>query len=220
MPVRFDEELATLKRDLVAMGAAAEGMIEKAIAALMDRDRSLLPAIMAEEERMDQFQRRIDDEAVRLITVYTPVASNLRLIMMATRINAELERVGDQVVTMCHSYETLKLLEEPPLKPLLDLPRMARTAARMVHEALEVFLTGSPEKAMAVIRKDDEVDQLNDQIFRELLTHMMADPRSTGRALGLILVARAVERIADHAVNIAEDVVFMVKGEDIRHTGS
>jgi phosphate transport system protein len=136
---------------------------------------------------------------------------------MITRINAELERCADHAVSICHGYENLKLLEEPPLKPLVALPRMATIAEQMLHRTLEAFLGSSADESMSVIKMDDEVDRLNDQIFRELVTHMLSNPPDISRALGLILTARAFERIADHAVNIAEDVVYIVRGEDIRH---
>jgi len=217
MPKRFDDDLNKLKRDVLAMGAVAEGMIRKAMAALVDRDPALIKDVLADEDRLDEFQRAIDNETVRLIGVYTPVAGDLRILLMITRINAELERIGDQAVTICYGYESLKLIEEPPLKPLVDLPRMAGIAEGMLHRALEAFLNSSEGDAEVVIGTDDQVDRLNDQIFRELLTYMLGDPRNISRSLGLILTARAFERVADHAVNIAEDVVYIVRGEDIRH---
>jgi len=217
MPKRFDEDLARLKQDVLAMGALAEGMIRKTMGALVDRNVAVIKEVLADEDQVDAFQRSIDNETVRLIGVYTPVAGDLRVLLMITRINAELERCADHAVSICHSYAKLKLLEEPPLKPLVDLPRMAATAERMLHQGLEAFLSASADQAMAVIRSDDQVDELNDQIFRELLTYMLGDPRNISRALGLILTARAFERVADHAVNIAEDVVYIVRGEDIRH---
>jgi len=217
MPKRFDEDLYKLKQDLLAMGAVAEGMIRKAMGVLVDRNPALIARVLADEDKMDAFQRSIDNETVRLIGVYTPVARDLRFLLMITRINAELERIGDHAVSICHSYENLKLLEEPPLKPLVDLPRMAGIAEQMLHRALEAFLKGSEGDAEVVIQTDDQVDRLNDQIFRELVTYMLGDPRTISRSLGLILTARAFERVADHAVNIAEDVVYIVRGEDIRH---
>ncbi len=217
MPKRFDDDLNKLKRDVLAMGAVAEGMIRKAMAALVDRNAALIKDVLADEDRLDEFQRAIDNETVRLIGVYTPVAGDLRILLMITRINAELERIGDQAVTICYGYESLKLIEEPPLKPLVDLPRMAGIAEGMLHRALEAFLNSSEGDAEVVIGTDDQVDRLNDQIFRELLTYMLGDPRNISRSLGLILTARAFERVADHAVNIAEDVVYIVRGEDIRH---
>jgi len=217
MPKRFDEDLYKLKQDVLAMGAVAEGMIRKTMGVLMDRNVRLIAEVMADEDKMDAYQRSIDNETVRLIGVYTPVARDLRFLLMITRINAELERCADHAVSICHGYQSLKLLEEPPLKPLVDLPRMAVIAEQMLHRSLEAFLKGSEGDAEVVIQTDDQVDRLNDQIFRELVTYMLGDPRSISRALGLILTARAFERIADHAVNIAEDVVYIVRGEDIRH---
>jgi len=217
MPKRFDEDLTALKREVLSMGALTEGMIRRTMSALVDRNPALIREVLEGEERMDVFQRAIDNETVRLIGVYTPVAGDLRILLMITRINAELERCADLAVSICYSYENLKLLEESPLKPLVDLPRMAASTEQMLHMALEAFWSSSAEESLAVIKADDEVDKLNDQIFRELLTYMLSDPRNISRALGLILTARAFERIADHVVNIAEDVVYIVRGEDIRH---
>jgi phosphate transport system protein len=217
VPKRFDEELAKLNQKVLDMGALAEGMIRKTLAALIDRDPALVREVLEDEKRMDAFQVGIDNETVKLIGVYTPVAGNLRVLLMVTRINAELERIGDQAVAICHTYENLRLLEESPVKPLVDLPRMAAIAEEMLRRALAAFMAASVEEAMAVIKADDEVDRLNDQIFRELLTYMTRQCRDTEPALGLILAARGFERVADHAVNIAEDVVYIVHGEDIRH---
>jgi phosphate transport system protein len=217
MPKRFDEDLAALKQDLLSMGALTEGMIRRTMSALVDRNPSLIEAVLEDEIKMDDFQRSIDNETVRLIGVYTPVAGDLRGLLMITRINAELERCADLAVSICYNYQNLKLLEESPLKPLVDLPRMAALTEQMLRRSLDAFLSGSAEDALSVIEADDEVDQLNDQIFRELLTYMLGDPRNISRALGLILTARAFERIADHIVNVAEDVVYIVRGEDIRH---
>jgi phosphate transport system protein len=214
---RFDEDLGKLKENVLVMGALAEGMIRKTVVALIDRNVELIREVMEDEKRMDVFQREIDTETMRLIGIYTPVAGDLRVLLMVTRINAELERIGDQTVNICHSYENLRLLEEPPLKPLVDLPRMAAIAQEMLHRVLGAFVAGSAEESMAVIRTDDEVDRLNDHVFRELLTYMVKDSQNTERALGLMFTSRGFERIADHAVNIAEDVVYIVRGEDIRH---
>jgi phosphate transport system protein len=217
MPKRFDEDLATLKQEVLSMGALTEGMIRKTMSALVDRNPSLIREVLDDEEKMDVFQRSIDNETVRLIGVYTPVAGDLRTLLMITRINAELERCADLAVSICYNYQNLKLLEESPLKPLVDLPRMAGLTEQMLLNALDAFLHGSAETSLSVIEADDEVDQLNDQIFRELLTYMLGDPRNISRALGLILTARAFERIADHIVNIAEDVIYAVRGDDVRH---
>ena len=218
MPKRFDEDLSRLKQGLLMMGALAEGMVRKTFSALADRRRELVREVLEVEDRLDAFQREIDAETVRLISVYTPVAEDLRVLLMITRINAELERIGDQAVTVCRTYQDLALLEQPPLKPLEDLSRMAAVAEDMLHKGLRAFLDGSVEESMAVIEADNEGDQLNDRIFHELLTFIVRDRSTTGPALGLILTARGFERIADHAVNIAEDVVYIVRGQDIRHT--
>jgi phosphate transport system protein len=217
MPKRFDEDLSNLRQKVLAMGALTESMIRKTMSVMVDRDPSLIPKVMEYEEKVDTYQRDIDNETVRLIGVYTPVAKDLRFLLMITRINAELERCADNAVSICHGYENLKLIEESPLKPLVDLPRMAAISEQMLHSALYAFVNISADDAMSVVKRDDEVDTLNDQIFRELLTYMLSDPRNISRSLGLILTARSFERIADHAVNIAEDVIYIVRGEDVRH---
>jgi phosphate transport system protein len=218
MKRKFDEELAVLKGKVVAMGEVAQAMVQQSMKALVDRNASLIQEVLKNEEKLDHFQIEIDNDAIRILAVMSPVAFDLRFILMVARINTELERVGDLCVNLCESVQLL--LGEPPLKPLVDLPKMAATAERMVQQSLQAFLEGSPEKALQVIKVDDEVDALNDQIFRELLTYMLSDPRTITRALSLILMARNLERIADHGTNIAEEVVYLVKGEDIRHQHS
>ena len=216
MPRKFDNDVAALKKRLLAMGAVAEEMITQTISVLVSRETKLIEEVHASERKMNDFQREIDDETMRLIAVHTPVAADLRLLLMSTRINAELERIGDQTTNICRTFT--RILEEPPLKPLIDLPRMAQHAREMVSLSLTAFVEQSDTKAIEVVNRDDEVDQLYEQIWRELITYMLDDPRNVSRALGLILTAKAFERIADHAVNIAEDVVYVVRGEDIRHT--
>lgn len=215
---KFDEALAALKARVVAMGDVAQGMIRLSMQALVDRNAALIEQVLSSEDQLDKFQIEIDNEAIRLMAIQSPVAQDLRFILMVARINTELERIGDLCVNLCES--TQLLITEPPLKPLVDLPKMAATAERMVQEALQSLLDGATEKALQVIKADDEVDALNDQIFRELLTYMLSDPRNITRALSLILMARNLERVADHATNIAEEVVYLVKGEDIRHQHS
>ena len=215
MKRKFDEDLKALKNRVVEMGGVAQAMIRRAMQALVDRNPSLIPEVLGNEDKLDKFQIEIDNEAIRLLLVQSPVAFDLRFILMVARINTELERIGDLCVNVCESVQLL--LTEPPLKPLVDLPKMAEIAERMVRDSLQAFLEGATEKALPVIKADDEVDALNDQIFRELLTYMMSDPRNITRAISLILMARNLERIADHGTNIAEEVVYLVKGEDIRH---
>jgi phosphate transport system protein len=215
---KFDDQLSALKTRVVAMGQVAQAMIREAMKALVERNEAPIRQVLQHEDQLDDFQIEIDNQAIELMAIQSPVAFDLRFILMVARINTELERVGDLCVNICESVQLL--LAEPPVKPLIDLPKMAEIAERMVHQSLQAFLDGSPDKALQVIKADDEVDALNDQIFRELLTYMMGDTRSITRCLSLILVARNVERIADHATNIAEEVVYLVKGEDIRHQRS
>src|SRR6266436_578308 len=144
-----------------------------------------------------------------------PLTIDLRLITAAMKINADLERIGDQAVNVAENV--IKLLPQPPLKPLIDIPRMAEIAQQMTRDALDSFVKKDPAMARDVLRRDDEVDSLKDQVFRELLTYMMADPGTIQRALSLILISRNIERIADHATNIAEDVIFLVEAKDVRH---
>jgi len=215
MPKKFDQELQSLKEDLLQMGEKAEEMIQDAMKALVERDESLIQGVLQREEDLDRFQVTIDDHVVRTIVTHGPVARDLRILMMATRINSELERIGDQATNICENVRLL--LEVPPLKPLLDLPKMSELVQKMVHDGLAAFIENSTDKAMGVIQLDDQVDDLNDQVFRELLTYMVEDTRNIPRALALLLTARSLERIADHATNICEEVVYIVKGRDIRH---
>jgi phosphate transport system protein len=218
MPKVFDQELGALKQDVLTMGETAEQMIRDSMKALVDRDEKLIAEVQQKEEQTDRLQVAIDDHVVRLIVTHAPVAQDLRFLLMVARINTELERVGDQAVEICHNVKLL--LGVPPLKPLASLPNMAEVAMRMVHGAVQAFSEKSPDRALGIIREDDQVDALNDQIFRELLTYMMSDPKNIPRALALILTARSLERIADHATNICEEVVYLVKGQDIRHQKS
>jgi len=215
MKRKFDEQLEALKNRVVGMGEVAKSMVQDSMKALVERDHRWVDAVLENEEKLDKLQVEIDDEAIRLMAVQSPVAQDLRLILTVVRINTELERVGDLCVNMCESVHLL--ISEPPLKPLIDLPKMAETASHMLYDCLQAFLEGAQDKAARVIEQDDQVDALNEQIFRELLTYMISDTKSITRALSLILMARNLERIGDHATNIAEEVVYMVRGEDIRH---
>ena len=215
MPKKFDSEMAELKGKVRQMGRIAQEMLAAAMKALVDRDESLVTKVNQLEDEVDRHQVEIDNDVVRLMATYGPVALDLRFLLMVTRINTELERVGDQACNMCESVQLL--LSEPELKKLIDLPRMADMAAGMIEASLEAFEAGDVKGAMAVIEKDDEVDALNDQIFRELLTYMLTDPKSIQRSVALLLTARSLERIGDHATNISEEVVYLVRGDDIRH---
>lgn len=215
MAKKFDEGLAEVKDSIVRMGEAAERMVEHSMAALVEGKPDYVDQVLETEEQLDQHQKEIDDLTVRLIATYTPVASNLRFLLMVTRINTELERIGDQAVNI--GERARDLIKEPALKPLVDLPRMAQIAVEMMHQSVTAFANNTDKEAVEIIKRDRDVDELNNQIFRELLTYMMSDPKHIPQALGLILIARCVERIADHATNIAEEVVYLVRGQDIRH---
>jgi len=215
MPTQFDADLTKLKEKLLHMGAIAEKMIHEINAVLLDHATHHLASIYEQEKELDQLQGEIDEETVRLIAVYTPVAGDLRMLMMVTRINAEIERVGDKIVDMGHIIENY--LQEKPSKKYVDFAHIADVTEQMLRDALNAFVHRSQDQAMAVIAEDDVVDQLTDQTFRVLFTHLLDERQSIGHMFGLMLTAQALERIADHAVNIAEDVVYMVKGKDIRH---
>jgi len=183
--------------------------------ALVHRKEEEAERVIAADQEINDLQIDIDDRALRLLATQSPLAVDLRLITSTMKINANLERIGDQAVNVAENV--LKLLPYPPLKPLIDIPRMAEIAKKMTRDALDAFVNRDPDLARDVLRRDDEVDLLKDQIFRELLTYMMADPGTIGRALSLILISRNLERIADHATNIAEDVIFIAEARDVRH---
>lgn len=216
MPLQFDSDLNALTEKVLKMGALAERMIHDTTRTLAEWNIGLFESVPDNEDALDGLQREIDEETVRLISVYTPVASDLRLLLMITRITSELERIGDQ--TMNIGFYAKELLKQEPLKPMIDLPRMADTAMRMLRDALNAFTRRSSDLAVEVIKSDDTVDQLNDQIFRELMAYFLTDPKTMAQVLEMVLISRAFERIADHAVSIAEDVFYVVQGRDIRHT--
>lgn len=211
----FEEELQALKRRLLNMGALVEERVHQAIQALMERRPEATDKIIAGDQDVNDLQIEIDDRCLKLLALQQPMATDLRLITAAMKINSDLERIGDQAVNIAEN--AARVLVHPPLKPLLDLPRMAEIAERMTRDSLDAFVRRDSDLARNILARDDEVDQLKDQVFRVLLTYMMADPATIERALGLILVSRNLERIADHATNIAEDVIFLVEAKDVRH---
>src|SRR3990170_2147846 len=215
MPLRFDSDLGKLKQKLLHMGAIAEQMIQSINSVLIDRAEELLDKIYENEKSLDRIQREIDEETIRLIGVYTPVAGDLRLLLMVARINAEIERIGDKVVDIGHFVENF--LQVKRTQDIIDFTHVAGVTEQMLHNALNAFINRSVHEAIAVINADEEVDRITDQTFRVLFTHMLSCPSDIGFILGLMLAAQALERIADHAVNIAEDVIYMVEGEDVRH---
>ena len=211
----YGEELAALKNRLLRMGGIVEQRVSQAVLALMERRAELADAVIEGDREVNDLQIEIDDRCLKLLARQQPMASDLRLITAAMKINADLERIGDQAVNIAENAN--QLLSQPPLKPLLDLPRMAEIAQQMTRDSLDAFVRRDAALARDVLGRDDEVDALKDTLFRVLLTYMMADPGTIERALGLILVSRNLERIADHATNIAEDVIFLVEAKDVRH---
>jgi phosphate transport system protein len=211
----FDDELKALKNRLLNMGAMVEERVHLAVQALIERRLQTAEEIARGDQEVNDLQIEIDDRCLKLLALQQPMASDLRLITAAMKINADLERIGDQAVNIAEN--AVKMLAAPPLKPLIDIPRMAELAEGMTRDSLDAFVRRDAALARRVLAQDDEVDALKDQVFRVLLTYMMADPGTIERALALILVSRNLERIADHATNIAEDVIFVVEAKDVRH---
>ena len=215
MTRNFDERLDELKQQLLKMAAKAETMIRNSVQELVQRNHELASELPALEDQVNRLQIEIDDRAFKLLALQQPMAHDLRFIIAAMKISSDLERIADQAINITEN--NLVLLQFPELKPLIDIPRMADIAGQMVHDALDAFVEEDASKAREVVLRDDRVDDLKDQIFRELLTYMISDPKTIPVAMQLILVSRHLERTADHATNIAEDVVYMVEAKDIRH---
>ena len=215
---QYDAELTTIREKLLEMGGKVELMINDSLKSLVERDSDLADRVIAYDHEINRLEMEIDERCLEVLARRQPAARDLRFITLAMKIVTDLERIGDQCRNI--GKRTRELNEEPPLKPYIDLPRMAQHAGTMVKEALDAFVTGDDALALKVCRDDDFVDNLNEQIQRELLTFMMADPTTISRAMKVIHVTKCVERIADHATNVAEMVIFMVKGKDIRHTST
>ncbi len=197
------------------MGDLAQEMIGLSIKALVERKGSFTQEVFDLEEKVNRAEIEIENVTLRLLALHQPAAGDLRLLTAVLKINNDLERVADQAVNI--SEIAIRLLKEPQLKPLIDIPQMASIAQKMVRQSLEAFVRHDPVLAKKVCESDDAVDSLNDQVFRELLTYMMQDPKTVTRAVDLILVARNLERVADHATNISEDVIFIEQGKNIKH---
>ncbi len=211
----FEAELGALRNQLLRMGGLVEERVHLAVHSLVARREEDARRVIATDAEVNQLQMDIDDRCLRLLATQAPLAGDLRLITSTMKINADLERMGDQAVNVAEN--ALNLIPQPPLKPLIDIPRMAEVTEKMIRDALDAFVKRDAVLARDVLGRDDEVDDLKDQVFRELLTYMMADPGTIQRALALILVSRNLERIADHATNIAEDVIFIAEARDVRH---
>jgi phosphate transport system protein len=211
----FDEQIQEIRQKLVRMGGLAESMIASALRMLIERNDRHFRDVSEREEQVNSLQIEIDDMAVRLTALQQPVGSDVRFLFMAARITSELERIADQAINICQNAE--HLLKAPPLKPFVDIPIMAEIAQRMVRDSLDALIRKDVSIAERVLREEDKVDAFRDQVFRELLTYMMADPATIPRALSLILISRNLERVGDHATNVAEEVVYWIQGRDIRH---
>ena len=211
----FEEALAELKGRLVRMGTLAEAMVDEAVRSLLERAGDRHAEVYRREEEVNALHLEIDERAIEILALQHPVAADLRLVVMSSKIAGELERIADQAVNICQN--TAHLLKYPPLKPLIDIPLMADRARAMLRESLDAFVRSDAALARKVLRDDDAVDALKDQVFRELLTYMMADQGTIPRALDLILVSRNLERVADHATNIAEEAIYAAEGKDVRH---
>lgn len=211
----YNEELALLKESLLAMASHAESAVTRAIRALVERDDALARQVEEDDNVLDKFEIEIDDTAIHLLAK-APLATELRLITVAMKISQNLERVGDEGVTI--SRRALELNAEPQLKPYVDLPRMAVMSLEMLRDALTAFVNREPERARQVIPRDSDVDDLNRQLHRELSSYMVESPTTITRCLRLMVISKSIERIADHATNIAEEVVYLYEAKDIRHT--
>jgi phosphate transport system protein len=216
MSRHFHEELEALKQTLLAMGGLVEDQIRRVMRALLERDDVMAQDVIERDRQVNTYDVEVDEQCVSLLALHQPAAGDMRFITTAMKIVTDLERIGDQAVNI--AQRVLELNREPQLKPYIDLPRMAEKAQRMVKESLDAFVARDTALARQVCGEDAEVDALKEQIFRELLTFMMEDPRTIPRAIRVILISRFMERVADHATNIAEMVVYLVEGKMVRHT--
>jgi phosphate transport system protein len=211
----FQEELDQLKNRLLEMGGLAEEEVRLAVKGLVDRDHELIDRVLVGDEPLNALHIEIDNRCFMLLALFQPMAADLRTIVAAVKINTDLERVGDLAVNIAEAAR--RYATHPPVKRLIDIPLMAAIAQSMLRDALDAFVRRDVELAQHVLNEDDRLDSLKTQIFRELLTYMLQDPSTIEPALDLILVSRHLERIGDHATNVAEDVIFIVSARDVRH---
>jgi len=211
----FQEELEQLKARLLEMGGLAEDRLRLSVRSLVDRDLGAVDKVLAGDAAINQLHIEIDDRCFKLLALHQPMAVDLRSIVAAVKINTDLERVGDLAVNIAEAAR--RYLQHAPVKELIDLPRMAVIAQDMLRSALDAFVRRDIRLAQTVLDRDDELDALKTKVFRDLLTHMLRDPGTIEPSLDLILVSRHLERIGDHATNVAEDVIFMVSAKDVRH---
>jgi phosphate transport system protein len=216
MERRLDQDLDRVRQALLKMGGMVEGMVAKATQSLLDRNNQLCAEVIEGDNQVDQLEIEIDEACHLILGTKQPTAVDLRFLVAVMKINSDLERIGDSAVNIAQSVQQLN--EQPTLKPYIDLPHLSELVQAMVRKSLDAFVRRDTALATEVCQSDDAVDGLYKQIFRELLTYMIEDPKTVSRALHLLLISRNMERIADHATNIAEDVIYYVEGRDIRHS--
>lgn len=210
------QEMSEIREDLLRMGVEVEQMVGAASRSLFERDSETADTLAERDAAVDEMEKKLDERCYKLLVLQQPAATDLRFLVAVIKIVNDLERVGDCSKNIAES--ALVLNEEPPLKPYVDLPRMSEIAREMLRHSLDAFLEGDEAKALAVCQRDNEIDQLYEQIFRELLTYMIERPKAVNRGLNLLLIAQSLERIADHATNVAENAVYYLAARDIRHT--
>ncbi len=213
--VRLEEEISKLKKMLFEMATSVEEMIAKSIKALKDRNMIMAEEVIKSDAKINEMEIDIDNQCIKILALYHPEAEDLRTVSMIMKINNDLERIGDHAVNIAE--KTIYLADKPPVKPLIDIPKMADKAIQMLQESLDAFVNKDAQLAIDVCKRDDEVDALEPQIVRELVTYMIADPQTIDRSLTIILIAREIERVADLATNIAEDTYYIASGKTLKH---
>ncbi len=215
MDRHFDEELTALKQQILKMGSLVENMVEEVFRSLFEHDMSIFEMLRQNEQLVNTLQMEIDEQVLKLIALHQPTASDLRFLLGASKINAELERVGDHAISITHRVS--RVLEHDLIKPFVDMPRMADMARSMFKESLNAFVKLDVDTAHLILYRDDQVNRLRDTIVNELMKMMEEDSSTVKVAMNLILIANNIEKIADHATNISEVVIFVAQGKDIRH---
>lgn len=212
----LDLSLTELKEQLLGMAGNVERAIELATEALLEWNGAKIPLVFEFEKKINKAHLTVDDVCVKLLALHQPLAADLRLIIASLKISTDLERMGDQAVNIAHNAE--RYLKAPPMKPLVDIPKMSNEVRVMVRDSIDAFVKRSDTAAREILVRDDRVDALKNKVFRDVLDHLKQSPQDIEQGLNLILIARNLERIGDHATNIAEDVIFAITGEDIRHS--
>ncbi len=212
----FESQLSRIRETLLMMSSLTDRNLTIAMKSLVERDNNLADSVEAEDSQIDQLEITVDEMVITYMATHAPVATDCRFMLAASKISSNLERIGDQATTVARRARDLN--KEPLLKPLIDIPLMAETAREMLRDSITGFVENQPELAPDIIARDKTVDDINRQLIRELTTFMTEDPRTITRCLNLIVVAKALERVADHAANIAEDVYYLYRGQDIRHS--